>query len=146
MNQQELINKLEYILDNSKTGILSTIDENGRSHMRWMTPVLIKGRKGVIFSITSQQSEKVIEISQRPDVTWIIQTRSLDQIITLKGITNILDNPSIKSELIELMGDKLTMFWKINKNSMDFVVMETIIKEAVYFQPMTGSKQVVEFE
>jgi pyridoxamine 5'-phosphate oxidase len=75
----------------------------------------------------------------------MIQSRSLNQVITLNGKTNILDNPSIKSEILESVGDRLTMFWKLNEDLMEFVVLETVIEEAEYYQPMKGMAQHVEF-
>ncbi len=141
MNQQELMNKLTVILEDSKAGILSTTDKEGKPHLRWMTPTLMRSRKGVVFSVTSLNSKKVQQISHNPNVSWIIQTRSLDQIITLHGKINILDNPSIKAEVLESVGDKLTMFWKINEDLNDFVVLETVIESAEYYRPMEMTVQ-----
>jgi general stress protein 26 len=145
MDQLELMRKLTEIMDNSHAGILSTTDHNGIPHLRWMTPVLLKGRKGVIYSVTSQHSKKVGQINQNSDVTWMIQSRSLDQIVTLYGKTNILNNPSIKSEVLETVGDKLTMFWSINEDLDEFVVLETVIEKAVYFRPAKGVLNKVNF-
>ena len=145
MEQKKLMSKLEEIIDDSNAGILSTTDMNGVSHMRWMTPILIRGRKGVVYSVTPQNSKKVEHILQRPDVTWMIQTRSLDQVVTIYGKTNVLDNPSIKSELLETVGNRLTMFWSINQDLIDFVVLETEIEKAVYYKPMKALSNTVNF-
>ena len=83
MNRQEVANKLSEILDDSNAGVLSTSDHNGTTHTRWMTPILLRGRKDVIFSITPRNSNKVEQIKQHPEVTWMIQTRSLNQIIKI---------------------------------------------------------------
>jgi len=145
MEQQSFMGILEKIIDDSNAGILSTSDVNGVTHMRWMTPILIRGRKGVIYSVTSQNSRKVEQILQRPEVTWMIQTRSLDQVVTIYGKTNVLENPSIKSELLETVGKKLTMFWKINEDLDEFVVLETVIEKAVYYKPMKALFNTVDF-
>lgn len=145
MNQQELMNKLTVILEDSKAGILSTTDYEGKTHLRWMTPTLMLSRKGVIFSVTSLNSKKVGQILHNPNVAWIVQSRSLDQIVTLHGKINILDNPSIKAEVLESVGDRLTVFWKINEDLNDFVVLETVIEEAEYYQPIKMAVQNVKF-
>ena len=113
MDQQKFISKLAEIIDASNAGILSTRDENGITHIRWMTPILIRGRKGVIYAVTPQNSRKVQHILHNPDVTWMIQTRSLSQVINIYGKTNVIENPSLKTELLETVGDRLTMFWKL---------------------------------
>ena len=145
MDQQNLLNKLTKIIDESNTGVLSTLDENGISHLRWMTPIQIKGRKGIIYSVTSQNSRKVQHILHNPYVTWMIQTRSLSQVITLYGKTNVLESPSFKAELLETVGDRLTMFWKVNEELNEFVVLETVIEKAAYYEPMTGLLHTIQF-
>ncbi|HOB21171.1 MAG TPA: pyridoxamine 5'-phosphate oxidase family protein, partial [Candidatus Atribacteria bacterium] len=52
MDKQNLLARLEYIIEDSNSGVLSTVDSEGRPHVRWMTPVLLKDRKGVIFTVT----------------------------------------------------------------------------------------------
>jgi general stress protein 26 len=146
MDQQELMSKLAQVIDDSNAGVLSTSDQKGITHMRWMTPILIRGRKGVVYAVTSKGSNKVEQILQQPDVTWMIQTRALDQIITIYGKTNVLDHPSIKSELLEAVGDRLTMFCHINEALKEFVVLETEIERAVYYKPMKGLLERVDFD
>jgi general stress protein 26 len=145
MELHKLMSKLDEIIDDSNAGVLSTSDINGVTHMRWMTPILLRGRKGVIYSVTSQDSRKVGQILKHPNVTWMIQTRSLDQVVTIYGKTNVLDNPSIKSELLETVGKRLTMYWKINEDLNDFVVLETEIERAVFYKPMKALSETVDF-
>jgi general stress protein 26 len=145
MDQRELMGKLAEILDDSNSGVLSTSDENGIIHLRWLTPVLMRGRKGFVYSLTSLDSKKVEHIRNNPNVTWIIQTRAVNQVITLYGKANILENPSIKTEVLETVGNKLTMFWRINGNLNDFAVLETVIEKAEYYLPMKGLSQTIDF-
>lgn len=145
MDQRDLMGKLAEVLDDANAGILSTLDENGTTHLRWLTPVLMRGRKGFIYSLTSLDSKKIEHIRINPNVTWIIQTRAVDQVISLYGKVNILENPSIKNEVLETVGNKLTMFWKVNGYLRDFVVMETIIEKAEYYLPMKGLSQTIDF-
>ena len=113
--------------------------------IRWMTPILIRGRKGVIYAVTPQNSRKVQHILHNPDVTWMIQTRSLSQVINIYGKTNVIENPSLKTELLETVGDRLTMFWKINEEIDEFVVLETVIEKASYYEPLKGSSYTIQF-
>jgi len=145
VTQLEIMCKLEEILEEVKAGILVTIDANGRPHMRWMTPSCIKDRPNTIFTVTSPQFPKVEDLNIHPYGEWMIQTRSLNQIVNLRGKVNLLNQPSLKSELLENIGDRLTMFWKVNENKMDFLVLETVIEEGIYFEPMKGIKEKVFF-
>lgn len=145
MNQQALMHALEQILDDSKTGILATVDSDGKPRLRWMTPVLLKDRVGVIFAVTSPHFLKTAQITEHPDAAWMIQTRSLSRIVTLQGKINVLDNPFIKTEIIEAVGQRLSMFWKLNSEDMEFVVLETVLERAEYFEPLQGVKHTLSF-
>lgn len=145
MEQHELMYTVEQLLEDSKTGVLATIDKDGNPRMRWMTPIILKGRPGALFAVTSPDFEKIVQLATRPEVEWMIQTRTLTQVVNLRGKINVLDNPSIKAEVMEHLAKKLTVFWKVNTEKTDFIVLETVIQEATYFQPMKGQKEIVRF-
>lgn len=145
MNRLEMMRKIESVLEDSKTGILATIDAEGKPHARWMTPVLLAQWPDTIFAVTSPNFPKIAQLNAYQQVEWMIQTRSLDQIINIRGGINVLDNPSMKAQVMEAIGKKLTVFWKVNKQSTDFVILETIIDEACWFTPMKGEREIVSF-
>lgn len=145
MTQHELMYKMEQILEDVHTGILATIDEQGNPQMRWMTPSLINGRANVLFAITSPHFRKVVQLNANASVQWMIQTRAIDEVVNLRGKINVLDNPSIRAEVMEQLGKQLTIFWRVNTEHTDFIVLETIIEEATYFRPMKGVKEIVSF-
>jgi general stress protein 26 len=146
MKQGELMYMVEEILKEANAGILSTIDEKGKARMRWMTPVLLPGRKDAVYSVTAKNSEKVNHITRNPEVEWMIQTRSLDKIITLRGKVSVLEHPSLKNEILEAVGNRLTMFWKINEDLDDFVVLETQIDSGGLFLPMKPANYRIDFD
>ena len=145
MNKHEIMYKIEQILETTPMGVLATVGKDGAPRMRWMTPAVIKGRPDVLFAVTSPEFEKVVQLETHPEVEWMIQTRALDQVVNLKGRINVLDNPSIRSEIIEHLGKKLTVFWRVNPETTDFLVLETIIGEATFFRPMKNYKETVRF-
>ncbi|MGI6707212.1 MAG: pyridoxamine 5'-phosphate oxidase family protein [Clostridia bacterium] len=145
MNQQIFLDRLARIIEDSKAGILATTDEEGRPHMRWMTPWLLPGREGALFSVTPPHFAKVAQLEKQPTVEWMIQTPSLDQVINIKGKVNFLDNPSIKMEVMEGLGSRLFVFWKANTGFSDFIVLETVMEEACYYLPMKGTKEKIIF-
>jgi len=145
MEKCALLNDLESIIDEVKTAVLATVDEEGRPWMRWVSPVILRGRTGAIYMITSKKSAKVQHLKKNPRVQWSVQTRALDRIITVDGSVNIIDNPSIRAEVLEVVSPRLRPFWKINMDERDLLVLETIIEKASYYVPMKGIKEEVEF-
>jgi len=144
MTVQEMMKKIGEILENSKTGILATLDENGQPNLRWMTPSLIREWPDALFAVTSPHSTKVKQLNNNNHVSWSIQSKTLYQIVHIKGTINIVDNPSLKAQVMEAIGMKLTVFWNIN-TSTDFIVLETDIQEARWYSPMKGISETVVF-
>ncbi|HHT45304.1 MAG TPA: pyridoxamine 5'-phosphate oxidase family protein [Fastidiosipila sp.] len=145
MDKKSMMDKIAAVLDDSKTGVMATVDKDGKPHLRWMTPLILPQWPGALFAVTSPDFPKVMQLDGNNHVEWMIQTRALDQVINVSGGINILDNPSLKAQVIEAIGQKLAVFWKVNTASTDFVVLETIIEEAVWFKPMKGEREVVQF-
>jgi pyridoxamine 5'-phosphate oxidase len=143
MTKQEVLNTLEMILNEAHTAVLATTDQNGKPHIRWMTPALLRGRTGVIYAVTSPRFGKVVQLEAHPEVEWMFQTPILDTIVTVRGRINIVDNPSILSEVLETLGSFMRSFWKLKGDERGLLVLETIIEEAIYYKPMKGVKEVV---
>lgn len=147
MKKLELITELEIILEETKTGILSTVDTNGSPRMRWMTPTILKDRPDTIFALTSSGFEKTAHLENNARGEWMFQTKSLSTIITVRGVINLLDNSSLKNEVLEAIGSRLSAFWKLKSDDESgIIILETVVEEAVFFRPMTGIKKIVKFQ
>ncbi len=145
MDTKDVMREIEKIVDTVKTAVLATTDEEGRSAMRWVTPVLLRGRTGAIYMVASPDSNKVRHVRKNADVQWMMQTKPLDTVINIYGKVNVLDNPSIRNEVLEVVGPRLHAFWKVTHDERDLLVLETIIQKAVYYITMKGIKEEVPF-
>lgn len=145
MQQQEIINKIDSILEDAKAAVLATSDRQGKVHLRWMTPVVLKYQPDAIYCFAAAGSEKLKHISADNKVEWMVQTRDLREIVNIEGTVNIIDTPATKTELLETLGPRLATFWKSNANPEEFVILETIIHRAVYFEPMKAKQEIVTF-
>jgi len=143
MTKQEILDTLDMILNEAHTAVLATTDQDGKPHIRWMTPALLRGRSGAIYAVTSPRFGKIVQLEAHPEVEWMFQTPILDTIVTVRGRINLVDNPSILSEVLENLGPFMRSFWKLKGDERDLVVLETIIEEAIYYKPMKGVKEVV---
>jgi general stress protein 26 len=143
-SQNDMFNRIEELIEVSRAGVLATADKAGHPHVRWMTPVTLKGRPGTLFAVTSPQFAKVLEIKAQPRVQWMIQHPSLAQVVTISGRVNVIDNPALKTEVMDALGSRLIVFWKLNRKA-QWVVLETVIEEATLFMAMKGEKKTVKF-
>jgi general stress protein 26 len=145
MDAAAIMNTLGLLIDDAKAGVLATVDAAGRPHMRWMTPAILRDRPRDLFCVACPGTQKVKDLTQSPFVEWVIQNRALTEVITIRGKVNIVDNAAIKNEIMEAIGHRLEVFWRANCGKRDFIVLETIITEAVYLKPMQGLKETVRF-
>lgn len=145
MNKQEIMIEVGEILAKTKTAILATADQEGRPHMRWMSPALLPDNNQALYAVTHPGAPKLQEIRSGQSVEWMFQPRTLDTVVTLSGRINIIENPSLNAQLMETLARRLNVFWKVNHDETDFVVLETIIEEATWFKPMQGKYEKVKF-
>lgn len=145
MDKNEVLGEIAKIIDEVNTAVLGTVDQEGKPDLRWMTPVMLRGRANALFTVTFPQAKKVRHILRNNQVQWLFQTKALDTVVTVEGRVNLLENPSIRNEVLEAVGPRLHAFWKVTPDERDLMVMETVIERAVYYKPMKGLKVPVEF-
>lgn len=145
MTPQELMNKVEQMLEEAKAGLLITVDSHNTPHSRWMTPIVLRQRPGCIYTVTKPGSTKTNHIQSNPNVEWMFQTRSLSEIVNIRGTAAQIDNPALKNEIMDLLASKLVVFWKANNTPDEFVVLETVVEVGVYFKPMKAMRETVKF-
>ena len=146
MNKVEFTSLLDTIIEDAKTVVLATVDKEGRPHMRWMTPTLLSDRPGAVYAVTSPDFKKIAHLTENPHATWMFQTRLLNRIAHVSGPINVVDNSAMKAEVLEGIGRRLNVFWRVNKDPSKLVVLETVIEEAEYSEPMKSVHETIMFK
>ena len=145
MDKREVIILAGNLLSDAKTAVLATAGSEGHPHMRWMSPVFLRDFKNYIYAVTSTGFSKTSDISSNGKAQWMIQSKSLDTVITFDGEISMLENLALKTEVLSAAGTQLQTFWKINMNPSSLTVLETEIKSAVVYYPVKGQKYRVSF-
>jgi pyridoxamine 5'-phosphate oxidase len=145
MDSREVMNRVSAIIEAHGTGLLATVDQEGNPHLRWLTPTMLRERPGAIYAITAPSFSKVLQVRTHPRVEWMFQTPTLDEVVSIRGAINVVENPSLRAEVLEVLGPRLSTFWKLAHDARDLVVLETVVEEATRFLPMVGRKDVVKF-
>ena len=140
MDSKQMLDVLERILEKSHVAVMLTVDSDGRPRSRWMTPTTVRGRKGFLYTVSAPHFEKIDQLAKNSGVSWLIQTRALDEVLEVVSKGQVIDNPALKSEVLEAIGGHLTTFWRVNPDERELIVVETIIEELTYLQPMKGDK------
>lgn len=140
MDSKTMLDVLERILEKSHVAVMNTVDGEGRPRSRWMTPATIRGRRGFLYTVSAPHFDKIEQINKNASVSWLLQTRALDEVLEVVGKAQVIDNPALKSEVLEAIGGHLTTFWRVNPDETELIVVETIIEEMTYLEPMKGEK------
>ena len=139
MTENQLINLIRVLIDDSKTGLLITGTESSPD-ARWMTPSIIDSRPGKLYAVTSKRFAKIGQLEKNPNTTWMLQSRLLDKIAKIKGKTSIIDDASLMQEVLDHVMNRLSVFWKINQDETSLIILETHIESADIFYPLKGEK------
>jgi len=145
MKQSDFLIELERLIEEVKTGLLATVDGNGKPHMRWMTPAVLKDRPGALYAITSKNFAKREQLDKNSSVEWMFQSRSLNKIMYIDGKVNLVDNSSMRNEVLEVVGPSLRVFWNVNTDETSLIVVETVMESGLLFLPMKGGRVQVKF-
>lgn len=145
MTKREIILKIEELLADAGCGVLATVSDEGSPRIRWMTPTIIQEDANLIYAVSSMEFKKARDLERNANASWMFQKKDLREVVNITGKINMIDNPSLKSRIIEKIGNKLHVFWKINEDPSNFIVLETVISEAVYFDPVKNITEKVVF-
>jgi general stress protein 26 len=145
MNKCDFLKAADVLLSEVRTAVLATVSSDNEPRMRWMSPVFLKGHDDCLYCVTSPSFNKTGDLKSNKTVQWMIQSKTLDRIITLNGKIDIVENISLRAEVIEKLGTALTPFWTVNENTSDIVVLETEVSSGVIFYPSKGRKEYASF-
>ena len=145
MDSREVMNRIGALIEAHGVGLLSTVDGEGKPHVRWITPTLLPESFGVLYALTASGFSTLAQVRKHAHVEWMFQAPTLDEVINVRGLVNVVENPSLRSEVLEALGPRLHTFWKLAPDTRDLIVLETVVQEAVRYLPMKGSKDVVRF-
>jgi pyridoxamine 5'-phosphate oxidase len=143
MNAERILGRLQEILYAHGAGILATVGEDGKPHVRWLTSYIFPNRPHLIYALTVPSFPKIGQLRSNPHVEWMFQSPTLDEVITVRGRINIVDNPSLRSEILEAVGGRMRALWKLADDVRDLSVLETVVDEATRYLPLEGSKDTV---
>jgi len=145
MEHSQIIDKIEEIIEDVQTGIMTTIDHEEKNSSKWMVPVLLKYPTTAIYCFSHPHCEKQRHIAAQNKVEWMIRTEDRSQIVKIEGTAAVNDNPDIKAEMLERIGGDIATFFKDDTIVEEPVVIETTIETVKYYKPTDGIVETVIF-
>jgi pyridoxamine 5'-phosphate oxidase len=145
MDKNKMLATIQRLIDDARAAVLCTTGKNSEPYARWMTPVLASQRESKIYCFATPDSRKIAQIKNNPAAHWLLQSKDLTEVVNITGRCEIIDNPALRSEMLEILGLRLSAFWRANPQSENFIVLETTIESAEYMKPMAGKRETVKF-
>ncbi|MDA8425573.1 MAG: pyridoxamine 5'-phosphate oxidase family protein [Treponema sp.] len=137
MEFSDLLGTALSMMGQAKFGILTTIDEAGFPHSRWMTPTTLGRANGAIYAVTADNLSKARQVRANPRVEWGFQSRDLGAIACLRGLARLVVDPLLAAEVLESIGPNLGVFWRLSGDPRRLVVLETMVTRISLFNSMT---------
>ena len=102
MNKSEILSTIDRLIGSARAAVLATADAESWPHVRWMTPTRLHGRPEAIYAVSSLHLAKAAHLQHNPCVEWMFQDPALREVVVVRGRVNIIDNPALKAEVLEL--------------------------------------------
>jgi len=137
-DSEDIIGLAKSLVDGSHLGLLTTVNQEGKPEVRWMSTLSFEGFP-IFHTLTAPDSRKVKEIKGRPDVNWLFSNHDLSLILNLIGKARVLtDTPTLK-RIWKQIEDKSHLYF-LNQYSKGpgFVVIETKVEEIECTSPKNG--------
>jgi general stress protein 26 len=87
-SKEQFVALARELIGGRQTGILTTIDEQGRPGARWMS-TLSFDEFPIFYALTGPESRKVAQIQRHPAVNWMFFNENLSVVFNLIGQARI---------------------------------------------------------
>ncbi len=140
-DEVELKIRISKVLLDIPFATLSTVGEGPAPFTRWMSPIFLAGSLKAVYSLVAPRSRKVAQIRANPNVTWVFNTPDFDEVITLRGTAQILDDAMLRAEIWEALPDKTRSFILNNDENLGFAILRTAVRSVEYSRPRAGQTE-----
>lgn len=115
------------LADGTRPGVLATVDEAGKPHVRWMATVSLRDFP-LLYTITCPASQKVRHIQNNPHVSWMFSNDEMNLIVNLEGEAHLVCDPVRVQQVWKMLEDKSrAYFLSLSPGTAGFSVIETEI-------------------
>jgi general stress protein 26 len=125
---------------------LSTVGEGQVPFTRWMSPIFLGGDWKAVYALVAPRSRKVAQVRANPSVTWVFNTPTFDEVITLRGTAEIVDDAMLRAEIWEALPDKTRSFILMNDENLAFSILRTKVRSVEYVRPRVGQTKPIVVE
>ncbi len=137
-DSEDIIGLAKSLVNGLHAGILSTVDQDGKPEVRWMS-TLSFDEFPVFYTLTAPDSRKVGQIRQHPDVNWMFFNHDKSLILNLLGKARVLTDTRTLRRVWKQVEDKShAYFLKEYAKAPNFAVIETTVESIECSSPQNA--------
>lgn len=123
------------LIDGTSPGVLTTLDDRGYPHARWMATLDSEGFP-LIYTLTGPASRKIRHISLDPKVSWMFADPTMTLVINLFGTARVVSEMDTIQQVWKRVVDKShAYFLRKFGGSEGCAVLETAVARIEYTLP-----------
>ncbi len=135
---RELLADAIGVVNDAFLGMLTTVDEAGVPHARWMGAAAMGGGLSEIYTLCGRNTRKIQQIQANPNVCWVFSTEDYTDVVSLYGKAEVLTAPLIRQNVFDRLMD-CARTWAMNALSADenieFVTIKTTVERVELLSP-----------
>jgi len=130
-DSDDMINVARELIDGTHPGILTTVDHNGRPHVRWMATTSFDDFP-YIYTLTGPHSRKLTHIEHNPYVEWMFSGDDLTMVLNLAGRAEVLTDAAAIKRVWKRIEDKSHAYFLNNFTERPGVaVLQTEVEKVI---------------
>jgi general stress protein 26 len=150
MTENEVARRVQALVRRVTEGdgeaVLTTVRPDGSPHATWMGTLSARGGRELV-TITSPDSEKVINIRENPQVEWMFTDEEKTVVVYFRGEAVLVKGMDRIKAAWEAIHDKGRAFFLEHYNSgIGFAVIRTTVQSVEYCVPEEFRKEAVPLE
>ena len=139
--ESEIIAACSRVVNNAFVGLLTTVDEDGAPHSRYMGAAPVTEGLHKLYTLTGRRTRKLKHIKTHAEVCWVFATAQYGEIATLYGTAQVLSGPVVAQQVWDRLADcarAYAMNVLSDQRNVEFVTIETVIHTVEYLCPAKG--------
>lgn len=132
----DMLNRAIHVINEYYVGMLTTVDEAGVPHARWMGSSLAAGSLSTLYTLTGKQTRKLAQIRANPNVCWVFSSPDYQEVVTLWGQAQVLDAPSAVQSVWDRLVDAARAYCMSTiEGEPEFAIIQTNVREGEIICP-----------
>lgn len=132
----DMLNRAIHVINEHYVGMLTTVDEHGVPHARWMGCSLADGGLSVLYTLTGRQTRKLSQIRTNPNVCWVFSSPDYREVVTLWGQAQVLEAPAMVQSVWDRLVDAARAYCLSTiEGEPEFAIVQTNVRRGEIICP-----------